>query len=88
MIDEYRKEIDIIDKQIMNLFALRMDTVHKIIQYKLDNNLHILNKNREVQLKNELMLNIPEKYKIYYSDFLDNLLLISKKYQKDIKDIL
>lgn len=88
MIDNYRKDIDIIDKQIMELFKKRMDTVHKIIEYKLDNTIPILNKDREFELKNNLMLDMTDKYKPYYSDFLDSLFLISKKYQSDIKDIL
>lgn len=88
MIDKYRKDIDIIDKQMLELFAQRMDSVHKIIEYKLDNQLPILNKNRENELKNNLMISMNDKYKPYYSDFLDNLFLISKKYQNDIKDIL
>lgn len=88
MIDKYRKDIDIIDKQMLELFAQRMDSVHKIIEYKLDNKLPILNKNRENELKNNLMISMNDKYKPYYSDFLDNLFLISKKYQNDIKDIL
>lgn len=88
MIDKYRKDIDIIDKQMLELFAQRMDSVHKIIEYKLDNKLPILNKNRENKLKNNLMISMNDKYKPYYSDFLDNLFLISKKYQNDIKDIL
>lgn len=88
MIDKYRKDIDIIDKQMLELFAQRMDSVHKIIEYKLDNKLPILNKNRENELKNNLMISMNDKYKPYYSDFLDNLFLISKKYQNDIKDLL
>lgn len=88
MIDKYRKDIDIIDKQMLELFAKRMDSVHKIIEYKLDNKLPILNKNRENEIKHNLMISMNDKYKPYYSDFLDNLFLISKKYQNDIKDIL
>lgn len=88
MIDKYRKDIDATDKQMLDLFITRMDIVHKIIEYKLDNNLPILNKSRETELKDKLMLSMPDKYKPYYSDFLDNLFSLSKKYQNDIKEIL
>lgn len=46
-IDDYRKKIDEIDKEITRLFEERMNTVINIANYKKDNNLPIFNRSRE-----------------------------------------
>ncbi len=84
MIDEYRKTIDEIDKELINLFEKRLDTVENIVKYKQENNLKIYNKQRELEVlqKNLTRLQNP-KYTDYASDFLTAMMDISKDYQSE-----
>jgi|UniRef100_A0A6C0J6T1 monofunctional chorismate mutase len=45
--DEFRKSIDLIDNQLMELLINRLHIVKEIGEYKRENNLPILDKNRE-----------------------------------------
>lgn len=46
-LEDYRKEIDNIDKELAALFEKRMDMVLKVAQYKKENKVEIFHKNRE-----------------------------------------
>lgn len=47
VLDTLRKQIDQIDEQILTLFAGRFSLVKKIGEYKKNNNMQVLDKNRE-----------------------------------------
>lgn len=47
VLDALRKQIDQIDEQILTLFARRFSLVRKIGEYKKNNNMQVLDKNRE-----------------------------------------
>lgn len=49
-LQEYRKEIDEIDNDILSLFAKRFAVVKNIGAYKKDHNMPIINKEREKEL--------------------------------------
>ena len=53
-VDQLRFIIDDIDKNIVRLFEKRMETAEKIAQYKLENNLGILNTSREEEIDDYL----------------------------------
>ena len=59
LIDEARKEINDIDKKMLDLFELRMEAVKKVLEYKKKNKLQILDEKRENEIiqKNLEMLN-------------------------------
>ncbi len=77
-----RIEIDEIDKQMAQLFEKRMDSVKKVIAYKLQNNLPILDSQREQAVieKNTAYVTNCE-YVDYYKEFIQNLMQLSKQYQ-------
>lgn len=80
-----RENINRIDREIAKLFEERMREVEEIIAYKLENNLEILDSGREKEVidrNSKLLKN--ENLKKYYIDFLENMMKISKDYQKDI----
>lgn len=84
-IELYRKEIDEIDSKIIDLFEQRMDIVKKVIDYKIKNNLPILDSSREsIMLENNLKKFKKDDYKIYYHSVLNGYLTSSKDLQKDI----
>lgn len=46
MLDDLRKNIDVIDKKLVELLAKRIEIVKKIGEFKKQNNLQVLDKNR------------------------------------------
>ena len=82
-IEDYRKQIDIIDKQLIELFEKRIDLVLDIVEFKKKNNMEILQRNREEQIIQNAVANLNNKnYEGLASDFISQILRISKEYQK------
>ena len=84
-IEKARTTINEIDREIASLFEERMKAVEDVISYKIENNLPIFDEKREVEVikKNSALIQ-DEKYKKYYIEFIQMMMDISKKYQKDI----
>lgn len=84
-LEECRKEIDEIDSQIINLFEQRMEIVKSVTQYKIDNNVKVLDSSREAMMLAKNLSKIHnDEYKQYYPDVLNGFLSASKKMQSDI----
>ena len=84
MLDKYRKEIDNIDKKIVELFEQRMEVSSKIGNYKKQNNLKILNKEREKEVIEKNINNVKnDDIKIYVIDLLNFIMEQSREYQKN-----
>lgn len=79
MIDKYRKEINEIDNQLMDLINQRMAVSKEIGRYKLENNLSIESKNREKDVLVKA-LNFPYASEIH--QVYQEILTQSKKLQK------
>lgn len=47
---ECRNKIDIIDKELFELLSQRFEIVKDVVEYKLENNLEIYQKNREEEV--------------------------------------
>ncbi len=84
-LDEARLIINEVDKEMIELFKKRMNASKIIGEYKKENNIAILDKEREKALieKNLKILNDKELEK-YYLMFLEGILNSSKEYQKDL----
>lgn len=84
-LESCRNEIDSIDEEIIKLYEKRMEIVKEVINYKLDNNIEILDTSREEKMLNKNLVKISnEEYKKYYKDVLTGFLKASKEMQKDI----
>ena len=80
-----RDLIDSIDNQIIELYVKRMEIVKEITKLKIDNNLPILDQNREkIMLEKNLEKIKNDEFKKYYKDVLEGFLKSSKEMQKDI----
>ena len=82
-LNKLREQINIIDKEMLDLFEKRMNFSKSIAKYKKENNLPIFNKERENEVINnnkELLEN--KEYSIYYEKFIKSLMDISKEYQE------
>ena len=80
--DEIRSNIENIDKQMAALFEERMQCSAKVAAYKKEHGLPILDKEREKVLiaKNTGYIQNSE-FEVYYKDFFESILDISKNYQ-------
>ena len=88
-LDEARVKIDEIDSKIIELFEERMNTVIDVINYKIENNIPVLDSNREAAMLEKNLNKITnEEFKKYYKTVLEGFLKASKDMQKDILDSL
>ena len=82
-LDKLRDRIDEIDKQIVELFESRMETVSEVSEYKIENNIPVLNSLRETEVIEKNLKHLKNKeLSPYLKDFYINLMDISKSYQK------
>ena len=83
-LDIVRKDIDIIDQKMIELFEERMHLVSEVLEYKKANNKAIFDEKREKEIieKNIKKLH-DESLKEYYEIFFNGVLNSSKKYQED-----
>ena len=81
-LDEARKEITRIDKEMLKLFEERMATAEKIAEYKNEHGLSIRDRAREADLvkTNKALIANPE-VEPYYGDFLEKVIDLSCNYQ-------
>jgi|AntAceMinimDraft_18_1070375.scaffolds.fasta_scaffold00003_17 chorismate mutase len=82
---DLRDQIDLIDESIQNLFLERMQIVKQIALHKLENNLPVLDKKRELEIIKKNVDQIDNlKIVDLYEEFYKKVLEISKKYQERI----
>ena len=84
-LENLRERIDTIDKELIALFEERMDVVNDIAEYKIKNNLPILNQNREDIVISKVKAIVKNKdYADGASDFIKDIMEISKKFQQKL----
>lgn len=84
MLSEYRKEIDEIDEKIKDLFMRRMEIVLKVKEYKLVNNIDVLDKGREEEILKRLLSNYSDDTTIdYYEKLIKYMFTLSKDFQNE-----
>lgn len=84
-IKKARKNIDKIDKKMAKLFEKRMKEVLSVADYKAENGLETEDSIREKEMiKSNSSYIKSRKLLPYYTEFLKQNIIISKKYQSDI----
>ena len=84
-LENLRERIDTIDKELIALFEERMDVVNDIAEYKIKNNLPILNQNREDIVISKVKSIVKNKeYTDSAIDFIKDIMEISKKFQQKL----
>lgn len=77
-----RNEIDIVDKQMAELFCRRMQTVGKVAEFKREHGLPVLDKGREEQLITKNAQRIEDTVlRSYYTNFITSTMSLSRQYQ-------
>ena len=82
-LDALRKEIEAIDKEMLELFIKRMDISYQIGSYKKEHHLPIFDEKREKTLlekQRDLLDN--EVLWPLYKEFLKEVMRLSKEFQK------
>ncbi|MGS5516011.1 prephenate dehydratase [Clostridioides difficile] len=83
----YRNEIDDIDKELIQLFEKRMNTVLEIAKHKMKNNTTIFQKDREEKVLSKAVDNLNNKeYSQETIQFFNSIMEISRGLQKRIMD--
>ena len=84
-LENLRERIDTIDKELIALFEERLNIVNDIAEYKIKNNLPILNQNREDIVISKVKSIVKNKeYTDSAIDFIKDIMEISKKFQQKI----
>ena len=84
-LEESRREIDRIDREMARLFEERMRTVAQVIEYKKVVGMHILDSSREAAVieKNSAYIQDPALLD-YYLRFIQAQMDLSKEYQRTL----
>ena len=80
-LNDYRKEIDSIDDQLIALFAQRMETAEKIAAYKKANGLRVLDARREKEKMREILDKTPDDLREYVSSLYSLIFELSRSRQ-------
>ena len=80
-LNDYRKEIDSIDDQLIALFARRMETAEKIAEYKKANGLRVLDARREKEKMREILDKTPDDLREYVSSLYSLIFELSRSRQ-------
>ncbi|MBQ6701166.1 MAG: chorismate mutase [Oscillospiraceae bacterium] len=86
-LEEARKSINEIDKEMAALFVKRMQAAKLISEYKMERGLPILDQSRENELiaKNSAFVE-DETLRSYYVNFIKDTMSISRKYQQMLQE--
>lgn len=81
-LDEIRREIDVIDTQIVECFEKRMNIVLKVAEYKAQNNMQVLDASREMQvISNNAARLQNQDYAFALEAVLQELMRVSREMQ-------
>lgn len=81
-----RNDIDSIDSELISLFEKRMELAAEIGRYKLENNLPILNKEREEEILNAVVSCVKPELGEYAKALYETIFSISRSYQQSLFD--
>lgn len=91
LLEEARKQINDIDKEMADLFEKRMQAVEQVITYKVQQGMDVLDTSREQDVIQTNSAYIrKDAYKESYKEFIKDVMKISRNYQKSVisKDIV
>lgn len=84
-LEQCRKEIDKIDKEILSLFEKRMDVAVRVANYKKENNLPIYDEERESKIIRKNVDNLKNRqYDLLARRFFLSIMELSRSLQEGI----
>ena len=85
-LNKTRERIDSIDSELIKLFKDRMDAVCDVARYKKENGLPIYNGQREREVINKVVAELPEELALYAKVLYNTLFSVSRGYQTKMID--
>lgn len=85
-LEEARKKIDSVDKELIRLFEERMNAVCEVARNKKENGLPICNSRREREVVNKVVSQVPEELALYAKVLYNTLFSVSRGYQTKMID--
>lgn len=82
-LEDCRKEIDGIDRELIDSFIKRMKVSQKIAEIKKSEGMPIYNGEREKEILKNIKETAPDKYEPYVEELYMKILELSKKIQKE-----
>lgn len=82
-LEELRREINLVDEEILKCFIKRMDISEKIALEKIENNIELVNKSREEEILNKVESE-SKKYSKYSRKLFITLMDLSKEFQREV----
>ena len=83
-LDDYRAELDRIDKALEEGFIARMELVKKIGEYKAEHGLPTLDAGREAAVIDMHTENCPDELKPYMTYYFKTLMALSRNLQEQL----
>lgn len=80
-LNEVRRDITDIDRQIVDLFLRRMHCSEEVSDYKMATGGAVYVPSRETELLSTLLAKVPEQYRLEYTALLKTTMRISRKHQ-------
>lgn len=80
-LSEYRVKIDEVDRELVRLFAERMDIARGIAEYKKENGLPVFDPGRERKKLASISEMLPDKFKSYGESLYSHIFELSRAYQ-------
>ena len=81
---DIRKEIDLVDDEIIKLFVKRMGLIKEIAEVKKNSNVLVTDTSREDKIVYRLTSNLPDELKLYAKEVYSAIFSVSKTYQKTL----
>lgn len=85
-LEEARQKIDSVDKELVKLFKERMDAVCDVARYKKENGMPIYNGQREREVINKVVSELPQELALYAKVLYNTLFSVSRGYQTKMID--
>lgn len=82
-LEDCRKEIDGIDRELVDSFIKRMKVSQKIAEIKKSEGMPIYNGEREKEILKNIKETAPDEYEPYVEELYMKILELSKKIQKE-----
>ncbi|RIA75583.1 shikimate dehydrogenase/chorismate mutase/prephenate dehydratase [Anaeroplasma bactoclasticum] len=84
-LEEAREIINEVDNEMIYLFIKRMAAISMVAEYKMENDIPVLDSIREDTIKSRNLETLSNKQlEKYYLTFFEGVLNASKEYQKDL----
>ena len=84
-LEEIRKEISIINDEMLALFVKRMELSAQVAAYKKANGLPTLDRKREEAILQKVADNTTDEFRQFALEFFRNMMDLSKEYQETLR---